>query len=97
MWPDLNRVHVDATQGFGNDRLFLRFETYTPNFSHFEVNINDRGWTKVETDHWTWFLGAGRNALRVRAANKLGAKGKPSTVMLNHANAPLGEYVKQKK
>ena len=97
MWPDLNRVHIDATQGFGNDRLFLRFETYTPNFSHFETDINDCGWTKVETDHWTWFLGAGRNTLKVRAVNKLGAKGKPSTVILNHANAPLGEYVKPKK
>ena len=93
MWPDLNKVNIDATQGFGNDRLFLRFETYTPNFCHFEVNYNDRGWEKIEYDHWTWFLGSGRNTLEVRAVNKLGARGKPSTVMLNHADAPLGEYV----
>jgi len=95
LWPDLNRVHIDATQGFGNDRLFLRFETYTPNFDCFEVNVNDRGWERVETDHWTWFLGAGRNTLRVRAVNKLGARGKPSSVVLNHINAPLGEYIKE--
>ena len=95
MWPDLNKVHIDATQGFGNDRLFLRFETYTPNFSYFEVNHNDRGWEKVETDHWTWFLAAGRNTLEVRAVNKLGAKGKPSRIVLNHINAPLGEYIEE--
>lgn len=96
MWPDLNRVHVDATQGFGNDRLFLRFETYTPNFSHFEVNHNDAGWVKV-SDHWTWFLGSGRNELRVRAVSKLGVKGHPSRIVLNHADNPLGEYVEKKQ
>ena len=95
MWPELNRVHIDATQAFGNDRLFLRFETYTPNLDCFEVNINDRGWNEVRSDHWTWFLGSGRNALKVRVANKLGAKGKPSLIVVNHADAPLGEYMKE--
>ncbi len=95
MYPDLNRVYVDATQGFGNDRLFLRFETYTPNFSHYEVNHNDNGWVNV-ADHWTWFLGAGRNELRVRAVSKLGVKGYPSRILLNHANNPLGEYMERK-
>ena len=95
MWPDLNKVHIDATQGFGNDRLFLRFETYTPNFCHFEINCNDREWVRLDSDHWTWFLGSGRNMIKVRAVNKLGAKGKPSIVTLNHADAPLGEYVKE--
>lgn len=93
MWPDLNRVHVDATQGFGNDRLFLAFETYTPNFSHYEVNHNDSGWTTVP-DRWTWFLGSGRNELSVRAVSKLGVKGIVSRIVVNHANAPLGEYIK---
>ncbi|MBT4482161.1 MAG: transglutaminase domain-containing protein [Candidatus Latescibacteria bacterium] len=93
MWPDLNKVHVDAASGFGNDRLFLRFETYTPNFSHFEVDVDDTGWKKVG-ERWTWLLQSGRNTFRVRAVNKLGAKGKPSRVILNHADAQLGEYIK---
>ena len=90
MWPDLNLVHVDAAQGFGNDRLFLRFETYTPNFSHFEVNVDDTGWKKV-SDHWAWLLQSGRNNLRVRAVNMLGAKGKPSVFAVNYADTPLGK------
>ncbi|GAH59707.1 unnamed protein product, partial [marine sediment metagenome] len=89
LWPDLNLVHVDATSGFGNDRLFLRFETYTPNFSHFEVNADETGWKKTG-DRWTWLLESGRNTLRIRAVNKLGAKGKPSVIALNHADAPFG-------
>jgi hypothetical protein len=83
-------VHVDAVQGFGNDRLFLRFETYTPNFSHYEVDVDDTGWKKVG-ERWTWILQSGRNDIRVRAVSKLGVKGKPSGIVLNHANAPFAE------
>ena len=90
MWPDLNKVHVHITSGFGNDRLFLRFETYTPNFSHYEVDVDNTGWKEV-SDRWTWLLQSGRNTLRVRAVNKLGAKGKPSPIILNHADAPFGK------
>jgi len=92
MWPDLNKVHIDATSGFGNDRLFLRFETYTPNFSHYEADVDDTGWKKLG-ERWTWLLQSGKNTLRVRAVNKLGAQGKPSCVVINHADAPLGEYM----
>ena len=90
MWPVLNRIHADITQGFGNDRLFLRFETYTPNFSHFEVDVDDTGW-KMVGERWAWLLQSGRNSLRVRAVNKLGAKGKPSSFIINHADRPFGE------
>jgi len=90
MWPDLNKVKIDAVSGFGNDRLFLRFETYTPNFSHFEADVDDTGWKKVG-ERWTWLLQSGKNTIRVRAVNKLGAKGYPSTAVLNHADAPFGE------
>jgi len=91
MWPDLNLVHVDATSALGNDRLFLRFETYTPNFSHYEIDVDDTGWKKAG-DRWTWLLQSGKNRLRVRAVNQLGAKGKPSVFVVNHADAPFGDY-----
>ena len=92
MWPDLNRVHVDAVSTLGNDRLFLRFETYTPNFCHFEVNVDDTGW-KDAGERWTWLLQSGRNTLRVRAASKPGVKGKPSSFVINHADAPFADYL----
>ncbi len=92
MWPDLNLVHVDATTGFGNDRIFLRFETYTPNFSHFEIDLDDAKWRKIGGDRYSWLFVPGKNRLRVRAVNKLGAKGKPSCFVINHGNAPLGKY-----
>ncbi len=91
LWPDLNLVHVDATSGVSNDRLFLRFETYTPNFSHFEVNADDTGWERLKGDRWVWLLQSGKNTLRVRAVNTLGARGKPSVFVLNHGDAAFGK------
>ena len=95
MWPDINTVHIDATSSFGSDRLFLRFESYTPNFSHFEVNVDDTGWKKV-SERWVWYFQSGRNALKVRAVNKLGAKGKPSSIVINHADSYLGAFRDEK-
>jgi hypothetical protein len=92
LWPDLNKVRVDATTAVGNDRLFLRFETFTPNFSHFEVNVDDTGWKKTE-ERYTWLLQPGVNGIRVRAVNRLGAKGHPAAISLNYANAPMGEWL----
>ena len=85
LWPTLNTVHIHATSGPPKDRLFLEFETYTPNFCHFEVNTNNTGWLKAPAN-WTWFLRSGRNSLQVRAVSKMGVAGKPSTVELNHAD-----------
>jgi len=84
MWPELNRVHVDATSAWGTDRLFLRFDTYTPNFSHYEVNVDEQGW-KTTDSRWCWLLHPGKNVLEVRAVNKLGAAGKPTVVCINQA------------
>jgi len=89
MWPDLNLVHIDAASSHSNKFLFLNFETYTPNFCHFEVDENDTGWKRVDNPRWSWVLAPGKNSLRVRAVNKLGAKGKPSSVTVYRADVPL--------
>ncbi len=85
LWPTLNTVHIHATSGPPKDRLFLEFETYTPNFSHFEVNTDDAGWRKVPAS-WTWLLRSGRNKLQVRSVSKMGVTGKPSVIELNYAD-----------
>lgn len=89
MWPDLNLVQVHASVAHDNKFLYLQFETYTPNFSHFEIDENDSGWKRVDSDRWTWVLTSGKNTLRIRAANKLGAKGKLSYFEVYRADVPL--------
>jgi len=93
MWPDLNLVHVHALSAYGNDRLFLHFETYTPNLSHFEVNPDGSGW--IEADRkWTWYLRPGKNILEVRAVTNAGVRGKPSYFEVNQVQVPLEVYNK---
>lgn len=53
--------------------------------------------TRQTVDYYRWlefpakWLQKGKNTLQVRAVNKLGAKGKPSVFVVNHADAPFGE------
>lgn len=89
MWPDLNKVYVRATSGLGNDRIYLHFETYTPNFDRFEVNPDDTGWKEVP-ERWAWILQSGRNTLQVRAVSEAGVGGKPSVIALNHVDSTWG-------
>jgi hypothetical protein len=93
MYPDLNTVHVHATSAFGNEMVYLHFETYTPNFSHFEVDCDEAGWKKTG-EKYTWFLVSGENSLRVRSVNKLGVKGKPSTAVLRYVDLRQREFEK---
>ncbi len=91
LWPDLNTVHVTATQGYGSDRLFLEFETYTPNFKRLEVSVDGGQWKPVE-DRWTWLLVPGKNALLVRAVNTAESAGKSARIIVNRVVVPLHEW-----
>jgi len=90
MWPELNKVRVHATSGGGDDELFLRFESYTPNFDHYEVQQDGGDWKTVD-EHWTWSLHPGKNTLNVCAVNGLGVKGKPTVLVLNQVPRKIGE------
>jgi hypothetical protein len=96
MWPDLNTTHIYATSALGNDRLYLQFESYTPNFSHFEVQVNGAAWKQVD-DQWTWLFHPGKNALAVRAVSKVGVKGRPSTATVIYAPAPFQDPMNPEK
>jgi hypothetical protein len=85
MWPELNKTRIHATSGGGEAQLFLRFESYTPNFSHYEVQREDSVWS-VTKDQWVWRLHPGKNTLKVRAVNEMGVKGKPTLIELNHVS-----------
>ncbi len=94
LYPDLNTVHITATQGYGNDQLYLQFETYTPNFSHYEVSLDDGPWEET-ADSYVWLLAPGKNTIQVRAASKLAVKGKPASLAINHVLMPHKEWEMQ--
>ncbi len=93
MYPDLNKVHIHANSAFGNEMLYLHFETYTPNFSHFEVDLDGTGWQKSGQKR-TWYLRSGKNTLRVRAVSKAGVKGMPSSAVIHFVDLPQQTFEK---
>ena len=86
-WPTLNRVKMDAVTGPENDRVFLRFTTFTPNFDTYLVEVDEVGWTP-SSEFFPWVLHSGKNTLRVRVKNRLGSLGLPSAVTINLADRP---------
>jgi hypothetical protein len=86
-WPTLNRVKMYAVTGPENDRVFLRFTTFTPNFDTYLTDVDEEGW-KPCTEYFPWMLHSGQNKFRVRVKNKLGTLGKPSEVVINLADRP---------
>lgn len=86
-WPTLNLVKIYAITGPENDRLFLRFTTFTPNFDTYLVEIDEGEWIH-STEYFPWVLHSGINKLRVRVRNKSGDLGKPSLIKINLADRP---------
>lgn len=86
-FPTLNRVKIYAVTGPENDRLFLRFTTFTPNFDTYLVEIDEGEWIPT-SEYFPWVLHSGLNRLRVRVRNMSGTLGKPSLIKLNLADRP---------
>ena len=87
-FPTLNRVKIYAVTGPENDRMFLRFTTFTPNFDTYLVELDEVEWVPT-TEYFPWMLHSGLNKLRVRVRNMSGTLGKPSLIELNLADRPL--------
>ena len=86
-WPILNRVKMYASTSAENDRMFLRFTTFTPDFDKYLVKIDEGEWVPT-TEYFPWILHSGLNKLEVRIHNKAGVLGKPSIVEVNLADRP---------
>jgi hypothetical protein len=86
-WPILNRVKMYASTSAENDRMFLRFTTFTPDFDKYLVKLDEGEWIPT-TEYFPWILHSGLNKLEVRIHNKAGVLGKPSIVEVNLADRP---------
>jgi len=62
------------------NRIYLILKTFTPNFSHFLIQIDDNKSIKQEGSVMVWNIHGGQNKLKCQAVNSLGVKGPPSEV-----------------
>ena len=77
----LNQTEIWVKKKFGSDKILqLAFKTFTPNFDHFEIHVdNSRGNSLTDSD-WSWKLHHGNNRLSIYSVNKFGRKGIQSFV-----------------
>jgi len=84
-WP-LNEVVIEEPDLLSLDGnvLDLRFETFTPYFATFEIQVNGGAWQRLPAEHaeghrafgqFHWELTPARNTLRLRSRNKAGRIG----------------------
>lgn len=85
---DLNRTQLQFVPEAAARRLAVRLATTTPNFSHFEIVVDQGEATKTAGDTFFWQLHPGRNAVEVRSVNALGQKGIPAGVVLSLKPVP---------
>ena len=62
------------------NNIHLAFKTITPNFSHYEITVDDSQQITSTSSFFNWNLHPGNNNILVRSINKFGIKGIPSTV-----------------
>lgn len=55
-------------------------DTVTPNFSHFNIRINERSFTLKDRNILEWVLNPGKNIITANTVNKFGKEGKESQI-----------------
>lgn len=76
------RIYLQAADRDG--ALCVLFEHTMPNFSHFEVQIDDDPWQEVREVEMDWPLAEGPNCLAVRAVNVFAKEGRTSSAQITY-------------
>jgi len=66
----------------GKEILFLAFKTVTPNFKHFEIQLENKKRINTTNPFFNWELHPGKNSLQIHSINKFGLPGIPSRIEL---------------
>ncbi|MHB0937086.1 MAG: transglutaminase domain-containing protein [Armatimonadota bacterium] len=87
-WP-VNEVVIEepALASLDGNVLDLRFESFTPHFTTFEIQVDGGEWQALPSERteghraygrFRWELTSGRNVLMIRSRNKAGRLGPPA-------------------
>jgi len=77
----LNQTEICAKKElYSSKTIPLFFKTFTPNFKHFEIVLDDVKKIISKSAFYNWELHPGNNKLHIRSINKFGNSGIPSFV-----------------
>ena len=83
----VNQTRLYPRAGEKAGILEVDVETATPNFSHFQVRIDDGEWAKAKTGApLNWALRAGENELEVRGVNAFGRAGRSARLKIGYTD-----------
>ena len=74
-------VEASATALDGKN-LSLELDSYCPNLTGYEADLDGAGWQAIEGKSLVWTLHKGANSLALRTVNAAGVRGAPLTVRL---------------
>ena len=80
-WP-LNRTRI-RLHPTGSDRLMVFLDTFTPNFSHFRLELDNSPAQELQQRSFAWRLKPGLNILRLAAVNQWGIAGREVRVEID--------------
>jgi hypothetical protein len=82
LWT-INQVRFSAEYGTRPGLLDIRLGTVTPGLDSFQVNIDNKGWSKTKA-RFFWALHQGKNRIEMRVRNQAGICGPVSFVEVNY-------------
>ncbi|MDD4979760.1 MAG: transglutaminase-like domain-containing protein [Candidatus Omnitrophica bacterium] len=78
---NVTTIGLERTKG-GNFGFNIFLNTFTPNFSHYIVSVDEKQKETTESNSIGWVLHKGKNAFKVTSVNKFGVKGVNSFISL---------------
>jgi len=78
----LNQAEIWAKNGNSDGEIGLRFRTFTPNFSRFEILLDGTQKIEWKDASYTWKLHPGMNSVSIRPINQFGVRGIESYVKI---------------
>ena len=79
----VNQTRLYPRAGAETGVLEIDVETATPNFSHYQIRIDDSDWVEAEAP-LRWALSAGENELEVRGVNTFGRTGRSARLKVGY-------------
>ncbi|WP_198138270.1 transglutaminase-like domain-containing protein [Pelobacter propionicus] len=84
LYWDINKTHVSFVRSNKSTRTIpIYMDTVTPNYSHFEITVDDAFRISEKSARFNWKLHKGRNSLTVCSVNSFGHRGVPVKVTVD--------------
>jgi hypothetical protein len=87
-WP-LNQVRL-GLYPLNDNSLLVVMRTFTPDFSHFLIELDSQPPVNAEAASFVWQIHSGENSIQLQPVNRSGVRGVPSRITICHNKSGSG-------